>query len=391
MGQNKKDEELNIEVEIKDENVICNWLKEHPSALFSVFSAMVVALSFIFRAVIYKNECKYLKYWHLDNRLIEISVSNQIYEIVGMVIFCLAMLLTQICMINSFEKYYEATKICICGKILLNNIKKEVKKSTKELKKLSKQIDKHDTKWLALIDKNKYLLNESNRNLTNIKSNLRKENKQIMRRHRKELNWAFLFIAIYLAMALIVYSSLCALDMGLFELFVLEIVIMLLFIVASDIRVGLSTRLTQRSTFKKLGYENQDVEYLQYVSEYKEKYIITTQKTKIWKNWFTDKLLALSAMGTILFLMMFLLLLNVGEDEKRKEQNVFDITYEENKAYVILYCDNTYLYMEEAEIEENSITIFVDRQRRITLDDVYSTNCIFENVVRIDNQGNVVE
>jgi len=47
--------------------------------------------------------------------------------------------------------------------------------------------------------------------------------------------------------------------------------------------------------------------------------------------------------------------------------------------------------LEEAEIDENTINIYVDRQRRLNSDNVCSTSCMFNKVVRIDNQGNIVE
>lgn len=391
MEHDKCDKELNVDIEKREDNVIYEWLKEHPSAIFSIFSAVVLALSFVFRAMIYKNERKYLEYWHLESRLIEISVSDQIYEIVGLVIFSMAMLVMHYCMISAFEKYYKVTKICACGRILQKNVRKEIKKTAKDLSKLSKRIDMFGDKELLRLEKNKKSLEGLQDRHLSIKNSLKNVNDKLTRIYRKKLIRTLLVIVIGFVMTLVVFCSICVLDASLFEFFVSGIAMVLILIVFDGVLIWIYTRLPQIRKFKKIDYENQDIEYKQYIKEYKEEYANKDQGIKVWKNWFTDKMITQGITGATLFFVACLFILNVVQSENLGEKNNFDVTYVENMAYVILYRDNTYLYMEEAKIDDNSITIYIDKQRRIELENIYSSNCSFENVVRLDNRGNIVE
>lgn len=372
------------------------YFKEHPTLLVSCISAMILSISFLFNALIYVNECKYLKYWNLDSSLVDVNTPNQIYEFVTLSFFYLVVLLLQRFIAVSIEKYQEETKLVAYGKIVLMGLKKELR-----LKK--RQFNKEQKLAIRELENEKIekVILELGKSIENFQLSIRKlkENmsaigKTLRRKASRKIVATFIFSTLILTATLYLFGVMNGVSMNVASFLCVELLTIIFMWFLPNIGTFFGVEVLGKRKFKKNDINKMVETYLKLIQESADNSIQypfeQLMNFELKKFFAKDKLISFAAYAFIL-LVCLIGAINAAEQSKMKEINSFAIVEYDNTCYAVIYKDDTYFYLEEATIGENEILIYVDKQRRIATEDICSENRIFETIKRIDSRGIIIE
>lgn len=374
------------EVEDKqEESPIYDYLKEHPSIFISIISGFVVVIGFLFNCIIYSDECKYLEYWNLNKELININNEYQIYELVMTSFFFFGLVFIQLFILNSVDRYYKDQKVFWKAKILGRKINREYKKAKREIgkikKKLNRNVNNNFINEEIYVEELETYLERYNSGVSRIK--------KISREITMTYNIStIIFTLLFIFGSVYIFVTMCSINAKISQILISTVGIFCVLWLLACLGIGLGYILEIYAEFAKL---NMDEQVEIHIKSFEE--LLKMEKYPIQKLFDFDlkNLLKKYMLKCIIIYFLFLLFLFVGWISTSKtnhiEQNKkFDIIVYENTNYAIMYRDDKYFYLEEVEIEENDIYIYVNNQLRISSDELYSTNREFDNVIKVSSE-----
>lgn len=368
----------------ESEYAVYDYLKSNPTVAISGISACVLVLSFLFKALIYVNECRYLKYWGLDKSLVDISDTNRIYEYVALGVLYFAMILCMRFLEVSLEKLRRSVSLRWYEKRCLMGIKKEYRKQ-KRINRKNVRKNVEDGR-IAVIIKG---LEERKR--------IVEEGKDVRKKQcgdrRIKIFGTIILVVIILTLTLCLFTIFYSGEGAILVNFVASILLTIVFSIVFYALGGSAKK--EKKNYMLLSIESKVERYQQLIhlySENKEQYPIDKlqrfevktifSKTKLW-NAMLYVLIALSS-----------IVLCVGQgDISNDNKTQFEIVECDDMKYAIIYKDDAFFYLKEAKICEKSnvIYIVIDNQIRMQMKDIYSKNMTFEDAVRIYSDGKKVD
>lgn len=380
------------EVEDKqEESPIYDYLKEHPSIFISIISGFVVVIGFLFNCIIYTDECKYLEYWNLDKKLININSEHQIYELVIMSLLFLGLMVVQLFILSSVDSYYKDKKAFWESNVLSIKMCIDNKRHWREIKKDKKQINRNNNDLIKeQLKREEDIAKEYEESIKKYREAVRFNKKVQNRIRRPYYIGAFLITYSFVLGCFFIFVTMISADVKFIHIIILAIVICsLLWILAYlGLQIGYISNIYKK--FIKVDAGEQVELYIKSLEELQniEKYPV--QKLL---EFDLKKLLTKDMLGKIVYYFLVLLTVFVGtigssEINQIEQNKEFDIIEYENSDYAIMYRDDKYFYLEEVKVEENDIYIYVNNQLRISTDELYSVNREFDNVFRVLDEEN---
>lgn len=360
-----------------DENreyVVYDYLKKNPSVLISCISAVVLVVSFILKGLIYVNECRYLKYWHLDEYMIDVSASNRIYEYVALGFFYI-MTLVYFRLVEAMMEKKQARKLLIaCERICLRSIKKVKKKQSEKNEEVERLIN-------GGADVKKY----------------KEYRKKICRGDGIIRCIIFTITVVGFIFVLYLFELFCGLSMSIGANVIVAIIMTVIPALSFYLSGEIVNVRREKKEYKKLSVEEQVEKYLQLMQIYKmESSVRLSKKTKGFdvKNLFRKSQIKLLIIYAVVLLVCMIGVIDEQGRKSLEQKKAFEIVEHDDMCYAIVYRDEEFIYLEEAEIIEISekkengetietakITIWIDCQRRLKADDICSEYRVFDSVV----------
>lgn len=377
------------ETELNKENIerneaepyieIWSYLKEHPTVWISVFSALVLIISFVFNILIYVNECYYLEYWEIDTKFLIIKNEDKIFDFVALGLLFVALMFIFLLLTATFDKYYEDMKICVYGNILIKSTKKNNRKKKVKTKKNIILNDKKDGDSEAL-----------NRVITKVRNTGR-----IVRKNTwPKMFLTFLATTIFFSAIMWIYSEMNGREGEWTTYFGICIVTILMMWLGSRFVSFHSSGGFSKKQYKELELTQKNAKYKQLVNEYsqkKVKYPIEKIIDMEISRTISKRKIFVICLYLPLFLAAFFSMINFSERKDIKECATFAVYEQDSVDYVLIYRDETYFYLEEAELRDREIVIHVEKQRRLIAEDLVTTNHTFDKVTRVKENGEVLK
>lgn len=382
---------MNSEKTNKEEGLYA-YIKEHPTILISIISGVVIIVGFLFRVLIYMNECRYLEYWHLNKLMINIIEQNQLYEMVTISFLYLSIILIQFLVSATLNHYQNRTQVIGYNKILLKSVKKEFKrikkehiinhKSSKKMEKVAQLRDEQD-KIVVNFGANIGIYENCSKNL----------HKQIFRKNIMDVLFAFIFSSMSLAgttyLCFTISSSVLE-----WKIYFLTLVLFVFMIWGMSYAGVLLTRFVVSLPFKRKSIEEKEKICNQKMEDYlenKEDYVLNKIINFNIKHYINRKNLFLYFAYAIIIFITFVGFINKSKTNEMINNSTFGIIEYDDFKYAIIYRDDSFIYLEECRISDNKITIFVDKQKRIENGVFCHINREFDEVFRVDFDGNLLE
>ena len=243
-----------------NEYKLYNYLKSNPSVAISGVSAIVLVISFIFRALIYANECRYLKYWHFDVSMIDVYTPNRIYEYVALGFLYVIMTLYMRFIEASLEKYKEGVGLLSFERICLRGIRKEkrwLKRVRRKAKRKKEHYQETELKISRLLDKKSIV--EGNK----------EKLKEISRIGKRKILVTLLLSVMVLTAAMCLFTLLCGNEVSLMESLGASVIMTILFWIVFC--VAIKSENEKKKEYKQFDIEKKVEQYQVYINEYKKK------------------------------------------------------------------------------------------------------------------------
>lgn len=364
----------------KNEYAIYDYLKKNPSVMISCVSAVVLVISFILKGLIYVNECRYLEYWHLDENMIDVNAPNRIYEYVA-IGFLYVMTVMYFRFIEVIIEKRQPKKLLICcEKSCLKRVEKVISRRIRVLIRESKREKNVEGKKKA--DKEIEKLKKG----INVVRGYKKYRKKICG-NMGIVNFLLYFFAIIGFTGVIyLFDLFCGLSMSIAADIFVAIIMAVIPTITFNISEKFGSIAEEKKTNKELSLEKRLEKYLELLRAYekREDSHMTEKDNGLGvRNLFhKSKLKMLISCAVILLVLMIGVIDSQGK-ESLVQKKTFEIVEYDDVCYAIIYKDNDFIYLEEAEVIENDeITIWIDNQRRIKEDDICSEYRVFSTVNR---------
>lgn len=364
----------------ESEYEVYDYLKSNPTVAISGISACVLVLSFFIKALIYVNECRYLKYWGLDKSLVDISDTNRIYEYVALGVLYFVMILCMRFLEVSLEKLRSRVSFRWYEKRCRMGIKKEHKKQ--------KRINRKNVEdgRIAVIIKG---LEERKRIIEEVKDVRKKQCGE----RRIKIFGTIILVVIILTLTLCLFTIFYSGESAILGNFVVSLLLTIVFSIVFYVLGGSAKK--EKKNYKLLSIDSKVERYQQLIHLYsknKEQYPIDKLQRFEVKTIFSKTKLR-NAISYVVITLCSILLFVVQGDISNDSKTQFEIIECDDTKYAIIYKDDAFFYLKEAKICEKSnvIYIVIDNQIRMQMKDIYSKNMAFEDAVRIYSDGKKVD
>lgn len=362
---------------------IFDYFKEHTGLLVTCVSALVAVMSFILRFAVGRMNYAYLAYWDIASLHANISNQNELYLALGTLLYICALLIIQ----SLISQTADAFKYYHC---LLLGIKRVMKESKKTHRRLKKEIRSIFREWKKLPDKEKKTKRgQKKKERIDKDYELAKEGAQSLKNVIKLRNRVRARVTIHIIFALVLSYLLGSLFLVFLnvstpirESFRLSRVVVI-HIITNLLLYFVPAYFASHRQTKQL----KDEELAELTNSDAPKFPFENWMTVGVKPLFSDKKMKL-AIVPIAFVMAFLVfILSFAGTLTAERKRCFPIYSDNSTSYAIVYFSGSTVFMEEAVVQDGTITIDTTKQRIVTKDDLSYSNKVFENVVIIRNEG----
>lgn len=373
--------------EVQENTSLHDYLKEHPSVWISAISGIVVVLGFLFRNMIYANECKYLQYWHLDKELVHIQNENGIYELAVASFLFLGILFVGFLIMDSAERFFRNQRVIYMVNKTYKNIKKEYKNLKNQIEESKKESETAENKNLL---QKEILTLESivmmyDKILPKYESNMKEVQKKICRKNGLCTLVTLLLAFVCLIAILIVTAAMSSTGIGFMGIVIVAVITMLLLGVCiyAVYWIDYTRRVRKQISKMDIGEQcNASEEEFERLLK-KEKEADSTARDGEHKQVITKETLIKATVYAVILFVVIAGFISAGKKNEIKENRTFQIADYEDKSYAVLYRDDAYFYLEEVEIKGEAICIYVNRQLRIATEELYSVSREFDSVKQV--------
>lgn len=364
---------------------IFDYFKDHTGLLVTSISALVAIMSFIIHFAVNRMNYAYLAYWNIPALHANTNNQNELDMVVCALIYMVSLFLVQSFLGKTSDvyRYY-------------NRLLSLVNQSIKISKKTNKQARKKVREYSAMID---LLSNDDNadqekeatkKRLDECKGFIKESTKGIreVKKARRKLRW---WVTTKLVSAVLLSCFIGGVCVFLLNAAAtiqdsLRLTSSVIFIIIINF---LSCFLPAFLGTWRWGKKMTNEEILARTAELIDKDVPKFPFQSFMKNGIkpilTDKKIKRVAILSVVMTVVLLLTMAAGGTLVAENQNRFPIYTDEATSYAVVYTSGSTRYMEEAVIQNGTITIDTTKQRIITSDDISYNMEVFENVVVIRN------
>lgn len=362
MINNDEKEELQ-RVEEEKSYKIYNYMEKHHSLLIAIVSAIVAVGSLFMNVLIYIYQCIVLQRWNVSMELVgEIRKGKFFYIAILGAVYYFCVPFCQMCMQKVIKKYYLYFPMA--------KIQNQISKKIYRLKRVKGRVKKKE--WKEEIKDLRKCINEV----------------------KKEAKKKMLGLVIGVGVLFVFCLGLFQVSLGNVEVSTLVLVGGMIFVIVLGMCFFSIRRLIDRSKIKefkkatkKIASRSDAIKLMNEVMDYQKSIISVKETKRTIKELVCDKNIGTFVefmAETFICLCMFFVLSGIATAKMQKDFWVFKD--ESGKSHAIIYQDEERAIMKEAEIIENVIKIYLDRQLITTLCDnkieymkFDSVECIEEN------------
>ncbi len=365
---------------------IFDYFKEHTGLLVTCVSALVAVMSFILRFAVGRMNYAYLAYWDIASLHANISNQNELYLALGTLLYICALLIIQSLISRTADafKYYHCLLLGIKrvmkeSKNTHRRMKKEIRSIFREWKKLpdKEKKSKQGQKIKERIDKNYEFVKNGAQSLKNVKKSRNRV------RARVTIHIIFALVLSYLLGSL--FLVFLNVSTPIRESFRLSRVVVI-HIITNLLLYFVPAYFASHRQTKQLKDEELYDKVAEVTNSDAPKFPFENLMTVGVKPLFSDKKMKL-AIVPIAFVMAFLVfILSFTGTLTAERKRCFPIYSDNSTSYAIVYFSGSTVFMEEAVVQDGTITIDTTKQRIVTKDDLSYSNKVFEDVVIIRNE-----
>ena len=323
---------------IIDDYSIYNYFYKHPSVLLATITAIATVLSLTANFVYYNLELHYLEYWGFSTSHFHFSIAgNASAFILGILLFIVFLPIRAL--YSSFVSVFQNNHLC-------------VKRQDYKTKAIIKKHKEGKKKRKTITDAEQCIVSDYD-----IQSGIKE-----LKRNGRELKWLVLkqFLPFYFATVLLawlvfsLYSSLSSVFFN--QSLLLFLFILLLVLLYFLISLGLF-RMEHNSEYKKAKKEIMNDFPIIDSEETKAKYKIKKYGDFKIHEFLSNRIIISGLISLLIGFVILVISFVVLVDRGYKKQKTFQITELNNKQFVVIYKDAESFYLNEAEINDDKITI----------------------------------
>lgn len=359
------------------------YLRKNPSLIIAVVSAIVTLTSAIMSFSCRLATVTFLRYWNIDTLYAAYNVPNLGSVFAISFIFLLCGTISMFVVKNTVSKFIHNTTTGRCCNQVFRILSHRVNKEDKELKSMyaefwnDKRASADDRVHLARLDARRMSIY------------LQKELIQKARKLEKILFWkeicegAFEILVVWGLVAILFWIVLAALtDIVNFvmvtilsALCMIEFIAMALLGSVSQLKVS-GKKAVETKLDKAIENNNNTLSFVDEIKEDEEK-IFKSERFEFsitsWKRFF---------LMYIYIIVVLVIAAALSGREMAKDKRIFEYLVTPKKTEVVIFCNENFYILEEAEINGNSITINTSNQHILKSDDISLEKMTFDTVVK---------
>lgn len=360
-----------------------NYLRKNPSLIIAVVSAIVTLTSAIMSFSCRLATVTFLRYWNIDTLYAAYNVPNLGSIFAISFIFLLCGTISMFVVKNTVSKFIHNTTTGRCCNQVFRILSHRINKEDKELKSMyaefwnDKRASADDRVHLARLDARRMSIY------------LQKELIQKARKLEKILFWkeicegAFEILVVWGLVAILFWIVLVALtDIVNFvmvtilsALYMIEFIAMALLGSVSQLKVS-GKKAVETKLDKAIENNNNTLSFVDEIKEDEEK-IFKSERFEFsitsWKRFF---------LMYIYIIVVLVIAAALSGREMAKDKRIFECLVTPKKTEVVIFCNENFYILEEAEINGNSITINTSNQHILKSDDISLEKMTFDTVVK---------
>lgn len=359
------------------------YLRKNPSLIIAVVSAIVTLTSAIMSFSCRLATVTFLRYWNIDTLYAAYNVPNLGSIFAISFVFLLCGTISMFVVKNTVSKFIHNTTTGRCCNQVFRILSHRVNKEDKELKSMyaefwnDKRASADDRVHLARLDARRMSIY------------LQKELIQKARKLEKILFWkeicegAFEILVVWGLVAILFWIVLAALtDIVNFvmvtilsALCMIEFIAMALLGSVSQLKVS-GKKAVETKLDKAIENNDNTLSFVDEIKEDEEK-IFKSERFEFsitsWKRFF---------LMCIYIIVVLVIAAALSGREMAKDKRIFECLVTPKKTEVVIFCNENFYILEEAEINGNSITINTSNQHILKSDDISLEKMTFDTVVK---------
>lgn len=359
------------------------YLRKNPSLIIAVVSAIVTLTSAIMSFSCRLATVTFLRYWNIDTLYAAYKVPNLGSIFAISFIFLLCGTISMFVVKNTVSKFIHNTTTGRCCNQVFRILSHRINKEDKELKSMyaefwnDKRASADDRVHLARLDARRMSIY------------LQKELIQKARKLEKILFWkeicegVFEILVVWGLVAILFWIILAALtDIVNFvmvtilsALCMIEFIAMALLGSVSQLKVS-GKKAVETKLDKAIENNNNTLSFVDEIKEDEEK-IFKSERFEFsitsWKRFF---------LMYIYIIVVLVIAAALSGREMAKDKRIFECLVTPKKTEVVIFCNENFYILEEAEINGNSITINTSNQHILKSDDISLEKMTFDTVVK---------
>lgn len=360
-----------------------NYLRKNPSLIIALVSAIVTLTSAIMSFSCRLATVTFLRYWNIDTLYAAYNVPNLGSIFAISFIFLLCGTISMFVVKNTVSKFIHNTTTGRCCNQVFRILSHRINKEDKELKSMyaefwnDKRASADDRVHLARLDARRMSIY------------LQKELIQKARKLEKILFWkeickgAFEILVVWGLVAILFWIVLAALtDIVNFvmvtilsALYMIEFIAMALLGSVSQLKVS-GKKAVETKLDKAIENNNNTLSFVDEIKEDEEK-IFKSERFEFsitsWERFF---------LIDIYIIVALVIAAALSGREMAKDKRIFECLVTPKKTEVVIFCNENFYILEEAEINGNSITINTSNQHILKSDDISLEKMTFDTVVK---------
>lgn len=361
----------------KDQYSIYNYLKENPASIATVFTVLIAVVTFLAQVKTYMTNKKTLVYWKFDSSYATLGTEGLLYSAIASIVQIIVMTFAAFWYAQTCNVYLEEKQFYIPILHKYQSEKTKIKELKNKIKKLSKtgyQDRQKDAKLSRIQDK------------LNIQNNYLSESMAKLKCWKKYTVLLF-FINVIPVIFLMVYFSFFGMFLKYGNVKLNEI-IMLLVVYSALLWILFVMREKKVLNKKKINQETQEnqSDVQNQFRDTKADYPIVTLLMK-WKGVPNSAIIS-CCVPLCISLFLFINPYISGNPNATTDKDSFQIVSIDDACYAVVYRENDLYFLEKAVVADNTITIYTNEQRILTLEDASFTVYTFkkENILKSESE-----
>lgn len=363
----------------KDQYSIYNYLKGNPASIATVFTVLIAIVTFLAQVMTYMANKKTLVYWGFDGSYATLGTEGLLYSAIASIVQIIVQTFALTWFMKTCEVYFEKKQFYIPILHKYQSEKTKINELNKKIKKLSKTKFQDGQKDAEL---------SSLQNEINALNNYVDESMTILKRWRKDTILLF-FINVIPVMLLLVYFSVLGMFLNdgkaTFDRIVTLLIIhgaSLWFLFVIQEKTVLNKQKANQET-----QENQS-NVQSHFTDTETDYPLFTLLRK-WKG-IPNSIIISYCIPLCISILLLVNPYTAGNSSATTSKDSFQIVSMDNAYYAVVYRENDLYFLEKAVVTDDTITIYTNEQRILTLEDASFTVYTFKKENIFKSEGEVL-